>query len=317
MEYRQAAISTRGLTKKFGDFTAVDGVEVDVYYGEIFGFLGPNGSGKTTTIRMLLGLLEPTSGSVQVLGLPINGATEKIRPRIGYMSQRFSLYNDLTVQQNLNFYGAAYGLQGKLLLDRIREALQMAGLEGRENVKTKELSGGWRQRLALSAAILHKPEVLFLDEPTAGVDPISRRAFWDLLYHLVSEKVTVFVTTHYMDEAEHCQRLAFIQRGKIIAYGSPAQIKHTMMKGQVLEIQSPDTVGSVKVLRAAQISGKIPFKEIELYGSLIHVVAENIMQYQNDIIEELLHAGITPGSMSIIEPSLEDVFIACMKKKAE
>jgi ABC-2 type transport system ATP-binding protein len=310
---RIATITARGLIKKFGDFTAVDEVDFDVYSGEIFGFLGPNGSGKTTTIRMTLGLLQPTQGSVEVLGLKVNGETEKIRPRVGYMSQRFSLYNDLTVQQNLEFYGAAYGLDDSLLQERIQDALEMAGLEGRENAKTKDLSGGWRQRLALSAAILHHPEVLFLDEPTAGVDPISRRAFWDLLYKLVAESITVFVTTHYMDEAEHCHRLAFIQRGKIIAYGSPAEIKREMMKGQVLEIAPSDAAKSVKVLQAAQQSGVIPLEEVELYGSLVHVVAPDIQKCQDAIAEELRSADIDPGEMAIIEPSLEDVFIACMK----
>jgi ABC-2 type transport system ATP-binding protein len=219
------AISARGLTKRFDDFTAVDKVEFDVHPGEIFGFLGPNGSGKTTTIRMTLGLMRPSQGSIEVLGMPVDGDTTEIRPRVGYMSQRFSLYNDLTVLQNLQFYGKAYGLSNSALDSRIQEALEMSGLVGRERTKTRDLSGGWRQRLSLSAAILHRPEILFLDEPTAGVDPISRRVFWDLLYRQVASGVTVFVTTHYMDEAEHCHRLAFIQRGKLIAYGSPEEIK--------------------------------------------------------------------------------------------
>jgi ABC-2 type transport system ATP-binding protein len=196
MNAKAPAIVAHGLTKRFGSFTAVDGVDFQVRRGEILGFLGPNGSGKTTTIRMLLGLMKPTAGSVSVLGMAVDGDTRNIRPHVGYMAQRFSLYNDLTVLQNLNFYGAAYGLAGAALRTRIGEALALAGLEGREGSKTKELSGGWRQRLALSAAILHRPEVLFLDEPTAGVDPLSRRAFWDLLYQLVAEGVTVFVTTH-------------------------------------------------------------------------------------------------------------------------
>jgi ABC-2 type transport system ATP-binding protein len=308
------AITALGLTKHFGDFTAVDRVEFEVQRGEIFGFLGPNGSGKTTTIRMMLGLLKPTQGSVEVLQMDVSTDTAKIRPRVGYMSQRFSLYNDLTVIQNLNFYGAAYGLRDSLLQERIRDALTMAGLEGREKAKTKDLSGGWRQRLALSAAILHRPEILFLDEPTAGVDPISRRAFWDLLYKLVAEGITVFVTTHYMDEAEHCHRLAFIQRGKIIAYGSPAQIKQDMMKGKVIEIEPSDVVKAIKVLRAAQKSGKLPLEEVELYGSLVHVVAPEISKYQDAIATELRNAEINPGEMAVIEPSLEDVFIACMKQ---
>jgi ABC-2 type transport system ATP-binding protein len=309
----QPAIIANSLTKRFGDFTAVDGINFEVHHGEIFGFLGPNGSGKTTTIRMTLGLMKPTSGEVDVLGMKVDGDTTKIRPRVGYMSQRFSLYNDLTVLQNLNFYGGAYGLKNSELQERIQNALAMAGLEGREHAKTKDLSGGWRQRLALSAAILHRPEVLFLDEPTAGVDPVSRRAFWGLLYKLIAEGITVFVTTHYMDEAEHCHRLAFIQRGKIIAYGSPAEIKSEMMRGQVLEIAPSDAVEAVKVLRAAQESGSLPIEEVELYGSLVHVVMPDMKKYQRTIERELRQAGIRSEHADIIEPSLEDVFISAMK----
>jgi ABC-2 type transport system ATP-binding protein len=303
----QPAIIANSLTKRFGDFTAVDGINFEVHHGEIFGFLGPNGSGKTTTIRMTLGLMKPTSGEVDVLGMKVDGDTTKIRPRVGYMSQRFSLYNDLTVLQNLNFYGGAYGLKNSELQERIQNALAMAGLEGREHAKTKDLSGGWRQRLALSAAILHRPEVLFLDEPTAGVDPVSR------LYKLIAEGITVFVTTHYMDEAEHCHRLAFIQRGKIIAYGSPAEIKSEMMRGQVLEIAPSDAVEAVKVLRAAQESGSLPIEEVELYGSLVHVVMPDMKKYQRTIERELRQAGIRSEHADIIEPSLEDVFISAMK----
>ncbi|MBN1304616.1 MAG: ABC transporter ATP-binding protein [Anaerolineales bacterium] len=322
MDKRPPAITANQLTKRFGNFTAVNQVGFTVKTGEIFGFLGPNGSGKTTTIRMTLGLLKPSSGSVEVLGIRVDGNAARMRPRIGYMSQRFSLYNDLTVMQNLHFYGAAYGLRNTLLEERIEEALVMAGLEGRGKNKTRDLSGGWRQRLALSAAILHRPEILFLDEPTSGVDPISRRAFWDLLYHLVStpvmnadkkHTVTVFVTTHYMDEAEHCHRLAFIQHGNIIAQGSPAQIKSEVMRGQVLEIAPSNAVQAVKVLRDARESGKLPVDEIELYGSLVHVVAPEIKSHEKTIRESLKNAGIDPGQLSIIDPSLEDVFIACMK----
>ncbi len=313
MNDTQPAIIANSLTKRFGDFTAVDGINFEVHHGEIFGFLGPNGSGKTTTIRMTLGLMKPTSGEVDVLGMKVDGDTGKIRPRVGYMSQRFSLYNDLTVLQNLNFYGGAYGLKNSELQERIQNALAMAGLEGREHAKTKDLSGGWRQRLALSAAILHRPEVLFLDEPTAGVDPVSRRAFWDLLYKLIAEGITVFVTTHYMDEAEHCHRLAFIQRGKIIAYGSPAEIKSEMMRGQVLEIAPSDAVEAVKVLRAAQESGALPIEEVELYGSLVHIVAPDMKKQQRAIERELRQAGIRTDHADIIEPSLEDVFISAMK----
>jgi ABC-2 type transport system ATP-binding protein len=307
------AISARGLTKRFDDFTAVDQIDFDVHRGEIFGFLGPNGSGKTTTIRMMLGLMRPSQGSVQVLGLPVDGDSTEIHPRVGYMSQRFSLYNDLTVLQNLQFYGKAYGLNNSELNARIQGALEMSGLVGRERTKTRDLSGGWRQRLALNAAILHRPEILFLDEPTAGVDPISRRDFWDLLYHQVAGGVTVFVTTHYMDEAEHCHRLAFIQRGKIIAYGSPQEIKLEKMVGQVLEIEPSDAIHTIQILRAAQGSGKLPVDEIELYGSLVHVVAPEVLTHQHAIENQLRQAGINPGTMAVIEPSLEDVFIACMK----
>ncbi|HSA99438.1 MAG TPA: ABC transporter ATP-binding protein, partial [Anaerolineales bacterium] len=246
--------------------------------------------------------------------MKVDGDTSKIRPRVGYMSQRFSLYNDLTVLQNLNFYGAAYGLANSGLQTRIREALAMAGLEGRENAKTKDLSGGWRQRLALSAAILHRPEVLVLDEPTAGVDPLSRRAFWDLLYQLITEGITVFVTTHYMDEAEHCHRLAFIQHGDIIAYGTSEEIKAQVMRGEVLELEPSDAPKAMQVLRAAQADRTIPIEEVELYGALVHVVAPNIRKHQRAIEHELHRAGVRAGHISIIEPSLEDVFISAMKK---
>ena len=307
------AISAHKLTKRFDDFTAVDQVDFDVHAGEIFGFLGPNGSGKTTTIRMMLGLMRPSQGSIEVLGMPVDGGTTAIRPRVGYMSQRFSLYNDLTVLQNLQFFGKAYGLSNSALDSRIQDALEMSGLVGRERSKTRDLSGGWRQRLALSAAILHRPEILFLDEPTAGVDPISRRDFWDLLYRQVARGVTVFVTTHYMDEAEHCHRLAFIQRGKIIAYGSPQEIKLEKMVGQVLEIEPSDAIQAIQILRTAQGSGELPVDEIELYGSLVHVVAPEVQALQPEIEAQLQQAGIDPGSMAVIEPSLEDVFIACMR----
>jgi ABC-2 type transport system ATP-binding protein len=313
MNNEKLAIAVSDLTKKFDDFTAVNGINFEVFQGEIFGFLGPNGSGKTTTIRMMLGLLESTSGAVEVMGTRVKRGTREISSRVGYMSQRFSLYNDLTVIQNLEFYGKAYGLKNELMKERIAEALEMSGLVGRENNQTKALSGGWRQRLALSAAILHKPEVLFLDEPTAGVDPVSRRAFWDLLYRLVSEGITVFVTTHYMDEAEHCQRLAFIQQGNIIAYGSPDEIKREKMLGQVLEIAPSNAVKAVKVLREAQQSGELLLEEVELYGALVHIIARDIHQYQDAIVHMLSEADILVEHMEIIDPSLEDVFIACMR----
>ncbi len=231
MDRDKPAVIAKNLTKDFGGFRAVDGINFEVRRGEIFGFLGPNGSGKTTTIRMMLGLVKPTAGYVEMLGVRVTDLPRQIRRRVGYMSQRFSLYNDLTVIQNLEFYGKAYGLSDRDFSARVQTVLRQAGLEGRGDVQTKTLAGGWRQRLALGAAILHQPEIIFLDEPTAGVDPVSRRAFWDLLYRLVAEGITVFVTTHYMDEAEHCHRLAFIQRGQLIAAGSPATIKAELDAG--------------------------------------------------------------------------------------
>jgi ABC-2 type transport system ATP-binding protein len=309
----EVAIDAHGLVKRFGNFTAVAGLDFEVYRGEIFGFLGPKGSGKTTTIRMLLGLLPPTEGRIEVLGVQVTQQPHKIRPHIGYMSQRFSLYNDLTVMQNLRFYGKAYGLANDVLITRIREAISRAGLEGHEDARTKDLAGGWRQRLALGAAILHRPQIVFLDEPTAGVDPVSRRAFWDLLYSLVGEGVTVFVTTHYMDEAEHCHRLAFIQRGELIAYGSPMEIKQKMMTGQVLEIAPSDTVRAVKALRAARQSGELAIQDVALYGSLVHVVAPEVEKLEAAIRGQLKKANIEVEQVEIIEPSLEDVFVACMR----
>src|SRR5512139_1949185 len=209
------AIETDNLSKRFGNFRAVDGVTFSVRRGSIFGFLGPNGAGKTTTMRILLGLLAPSSGQAQVLGYDVAHRPRAVKKRIGYMSQRFSLYDDLTVGENLRFYGRTYGLDNHRLNERVRFVLDMAGLVGRDRLRARELSGGWRQRLALGTAILHEPELVFLDEPTAGVDPVSRRSFWDLLYRLARGGTTIFVTTHYMDEAEQCHRLAFIYQGRI------------------------------------------------------------------------------------------------------
>ena len=309
---QKPAIRATGLMKQFGDFTAVAGIDFEVRRGEIFGLLGPNGSGKTTTIRMMLGLMKPTQGSVEVLGEQVSQSPEKIRPRLGYMSQKFSLYNDLTVLENLRFYGRAYGLDRPTLQERIPDVLALAGLEQIGNVRTRDLSGGWRQRLALSATILHNPELLFLDEPTAGVDPVSRRAFWSLLYALSGIGITMFVTTHYMDEAERCHRLAFIQRGRLIASGTPGEIKRDVMKGQVLEITLDDASLGVKVLRSAREERRLPVGEIALYGSMIHVVAPEVGKLRESIDSLLRAEGVTPGRMVVIEPSLEDVFIASM-----
>lgn len=312
----QITIQTDGLSKDFGNFTAVDHVSFEIRGGEIFGFLGPNGSGKTTTIRMMLGLLTPTAGDIEVLGLPIPGQIQKALPRIGYMSQQFSLYNDLTVLQNLNFYGRAYGIETALAHKKIRDAISLSGLDGYENTRTSDLSGGWRQRLALSAAILHKPEVLFLDEPTAGVDPVSRRAFWDLLYQLVAEGITVFITTHYMDEAEHCHRLAFIQRGHIIAQGTPASIKEDSMGLSVLEIETNQPEQFIKVLEERKSEHDLASLKAELYGSTIHVFTPDPKIHIQHLRSLARAAGIKLSSIEQIDPSLEDVFIACMQTRS-
>jgi len=309
----QTIISVRGLTKKFGDFTAVDGVSFDVNQAEIFGFLGPNGSGKTTTIRMMLGLLQPTEGQVELLGIDIGREARKIRNRIGYMSQRFSLYNDLTVLQNLQFYGAAYSLTRSLIQKRIGDALEMSGLVGKTHVKTRDLSGGWRQRLALAVAILHRPEVIFLDEPTSGVDPVSRRAFWDLLYQLVKENITIFVTTHYMDEAEHCQRLAFILDGHIIAYGSPAEIKARTFQNNILEIAPKHPKKLINALQKEAQTGNLPIDAVELYGAFVHVFSDD-SKIEKKVMRFLKKEKITFDQMTMIEPSLEDVFIESVRK---
>jgi ABC-2 type transport system ATP-binding protein len=299
------AVEVDNLTKRFDGFTAVDGVSFSVRAGEIFGFLGPNGAGKTTTIRMLLGLLRPTSGSATVMGYDIERESAEIRKRTGYMSQRFSLYDDLRVMENLNFYGRTYGVKGRDLVQRKQFVLEMAGLQGRERALTRNLSGGWKQRLALGAAILHQPHILFLDEPTAGVDPVSRREFWDLLYHLAEERTTIFVTTHYMDEAEHCHRLAFIHRGRIVTEGTPEEIKQEQMRGQVLEIDCDKPETALRALRTLAC-----FDEVALYGSRVHAVAADATALKPLVARTLSDQGVVLHSLAVIPPSLEDVFIA-------
>lgn len=299
------AIVVEQLTKRFGSFVAVNGISFAVREGEIFGFLGPNGSGKTTTIRMLLGLLRPSSGRALVLGYDVVREASKIRRQAGYMSQRFSLYDDLTVEENLNFYGGTYGLQGSRLRERKRFVLEMAGLVGRERELTRHLAGGWKQRLALGAAILHQPRILFLDEPTAGVDPLSRRQFWELLYQLAEEGTTIFVTTHYMDEAEHCHRLAFMHRGNLIAQGAPAEIKTQQMRVQVMEIECTPSDVALSILRNLN-----SFDEVALYGARIHVIAPEIAQKEAVIRQALSQASVHIAEMRLIPPSLEDVFIS-------
>lgn len=299
------AIVADELTKRFGDFTAVAGVSFRVARGQIFGFLGPNGAGKTTTIRMLLGVLAPTSGRASVLGYDVARQAHTLRQHIGYMSQKFSLYNDLTVVENLDFYAGVYGVRGAQRAQRKADILRMAGLHGREQEITRHLSGGWKQRLALGAALIHEPEMLFLDEPTAGVDPLSRRSFWDLLYDLAAAGTTILVTTHYMDEAENCQQLAFIQQGRLTALGTPQTIKVSEMRGQVLEVASDRPDVALATLRDTGL-----FDEVALYGSLLHVVTNDADAHAAVITEVLAAAGVQDVVVARITPSLEDVFIA-------
>ena len=306
-------IEVDNLTKRFGDFTAVDHVSFRVKRGEVYGWLGPNGAGKTTTIRMLLGLLKITEGSARVLGYDPNTETKKMQARVGYMSQIFTLYNDLTARENIRFYGLAYGLSRRELNRRQAEILEMAGLEGREESLTANLSGGWKQRLALGCAIVHKPEVVFLDEPTAGVDPVSRRDFWGLIYAMAKKGVTVMVTTHYMDEAELCQRVGFLSQGRLVALDSPAQLKKTEMRGSVLEISTPSPDQAMNVLKEAQESGRLPFDEVALYGAQIHAVVPDAEALKQPITDLLRSQGIRVTAIEWIAPPLEDVFISAVK----
>jgi ABC-2 type transport system ATP-binding protein len=299
-----AAVDIRQLTRRFGAFTAVDSISLQVQEGEIFGFLGANGAGKSTTIRMLCGLLAPTSGTAIVQGVDVAADPEGVKRRIGYMSQRFSLYEDLTVRQNLRFFGGVYGLRGAAYTAREAWAVEMAGLTGKEDLLTGSLPGGWKQRLALACAVLHQPRIVFLDEPTSGVDPLSRRRFWRLIDDMASQGVTVFVTTHYLDEAEYCQRLALIHAGKLAALGTVDELKRVFAGRAVLEVTAP-RVGDALEALAAQ-----PWVlETSVFGTRVHaVVAEAAVDAQR--VRALLEsAGNTPVSVERIVPSLEDVFI--------
>jgi ABC-2 type transport system ATP-binding protein len=306
------AIEVHDLTKRFGDFTAVDRVNFRVGRGEVYGWLGPNGAGKTTTIRMLLGLLKITEGSARVLGYDPTTQAKALHARVGYMSQLFTLYNDLTAYENIRFYGQAYGLSRSELARRQAEIIEMAGLQGRENELTANLSGGWKQRLALGCAIVHRPQVVFLDEPTAGVDPISRREFWGLIYAMAKKGVTVMVTTHYMDEAELCQRVGFISRGKLVALDTPGQLKQTQMRGHVLEIDCEDSEAAMRVLLAAKEGGGLPLDEVALYGAQIHAVVPDAESFKQPVWDLLLGEGIRVNTVVWIAPTLEDVFISAV-----
>jgi ABC-2 type transport system ATP-binding protein len=305
------AIEVQHLTRRFGDFVAVDDVSFEVRAGEIFGFLGSNGAGKSTTIRMLCGLLQPTSGSATVGGIDVIGDPESVKRRIGYMSQRFSLYEALTVDQNIAFFGGVYGLTGERLAARRDFVLDMAGLRGRERELTRALAGGWRQRLALGCAILHEPPIVFLDEPTGGVDPLSRRRFWRLIEDLADSGVAVLVTTHYLDEAEHCQRIAIIQAGRLAAHGSVDELKAIFKSRPILEVRAPDAVRAMRTLEAMP-----EVEKTSIFGTAVHAVLRSNAITPEAISARVEAEGITVVSCSIVAPSLEDVFLDVAERAA-
>jgi ABC-2 type transport system ATP-binding protein len=302
------AVSVQNLEKKFGDFTAVNRINFEVKRGEIFGFLGPNGAGKSTTIRMLCGILTPTSGTGHVGGYDINRQQELIKENIGYMSQKFSLYEDLTVEENIDFYSGIYKVPQKYRKERLMQIIQMAGIEEFRSNLTGTLSGGWKQRLALGCAIIHEPKIIFLDEPTSGVDPIARNNFWNLIKEMANRGVTVFVTTHYMDEAENCDRLALIYKGAIIAMGKPSDLKTQCMKEDVLKISLPEPEDWIESLE------KLEFvKEVALFGVALHAIVKDGLQATPVITEIFSAAGIKDYSIEKIQPSLEDVFVSLIE----
>jgi len=298
------AVAVEELSKRFGEFTAVDRVSFEVRSGEIFGFLGPNGAGKTTTIKMLTGLLLPTAGRGTVAGHDIMTGTEAIKRNIGYMSQLFSLYADLTVDENIGFFAGLYGVARARRAERREWVLEMAGLTGHRARLTAELPLGWKQRLALGCAVLHEPPLLFLDEPTSGVDPISRRRFWDLIYDLAERGTTVFVSTHYMEEAEYCHRLALMNRGRLIALDTPGRLRASMVE-PILEVRTSDGPRAVEAL-----AGDPAVLDTGLFGRNVHAVVRDLVAARSVIPERLAAHGVTLQSLEPIAPSLEDVFVA-------
>ena len=305
----QPAVVTEGLTKRFGKFTAVDHVDLVVNAGELYGFLGPNGAGKSTTLRMLCGILEPTEGTGRVLGFDLRAEPERIKAAIGYMSQRFSLYDDLTAEENVTFYATVYGVPTRERRERIGRMVQLADLVGREDVLAARLSGGYRQRLALACALVHAPRLVFLDEPTAGVDPVSRRTFWELIRRLADGGVTVVVTTHYMDEAEHCDRLGFIYQGRLIAQGSPVSIKGETFRKPVFQVETSDPRRAMDVLTDWPDA-----EEVVRYGSALRVVAAREDLTPEAIRAELRSAGLDASAVQVA-PSVEDLFISFVDRE--
>jgi ABC-2 type transport system ATP-binding protein len=305
------AIEVRDLSKRFGAFVAVNAVSFDVRAGEIFGFLGSNGAGKSTSIRMLCGLLKPTSGTALVGGLDVGRDPEGVKRRIGYMSQRFSLYENLTVDENIRFFGGVYGLDRDRLAARREFVLEMAGLRGRESTLTRTLSGGWRQRLALGCAILHEPPIVFLDEPTGGVDPLSRRRFWRLIDGLSQAGVAVLVTTHYLDEAEHCHRIAIIQAGTLAALGTVAELKQTFAGRPIVEVHATPPVDAMNALDAMP-----DVEKTSIFGTAVHAVLRTPQADPAGIAARLRAAGLDVSACGLVEPSLEDVFLDVAERKA-
>jgi len=300
-----SSVVIEDLVKRFGDFVAVNHISLETHKGEIFGFLGPNGAGKSTTIRMLCGLLTPTSGRAIVAGYDVAREPESVRQNIGYMSQKFSLYNDLKVIENLRLFAGLYNVPSDKLTERIDWALEMANLKGQENLIVGNLPGGWKQRLALGCAVLHRPPIIFLDEPTSGVDPISRRQFWDLIHKMAHKGVTVFVTTHYMEEAEYCNRLALIFRGKMVALGTPSELKQKSMRGELLLVECDPLGPAVEALQSAPM-----ITDAAVFGNALHLVVGQAEAAIPEVKEYLADHGVTVLRVEKIRPSLEDVFVS-------
>lgn len=310
VEAIEYAVTVKNLEKRFGSFQAVNKVSFQVKRGEIFGFLGPNGAGKSTTIRMLCGIIVPTAGKATVISFDVFKESEQIKAHIGYMSQKFSLYEDLTVEENIDFYSGIYQIPADQKTERKEWVIKMAGLDEHRNSLTSVLAGGWRQRLALGCALLHKPPVIFLDEPTSGVDPISRRSFWDLIYQLASEGVTIFVTTHYMDEAEYCDRLAMIYRGELVAIGTPDELKQRYMSDDILNLECPNPFAMLQAIK-----GIPEVKEAALFGRGLHLAVADAQAAVPAIVAALKARKAEYTKLEKIRPSLEDVFVSIIEAR--
>ena len=303
------AVVAQGLTKRFGGFTAVDHLDLRIARGEVMGFIGPNGAGKSTTIRMFCGLVLPTEGSASVAGFDVGGEPQQVREHIGYMSQKFSLYGDLTVRENLRFFGGIYHVPRQEMPERVDYAVTMAGLKGQEDVLVATLAGGWKQRLALGCAILHRPPVLFLDEPTSGVEPEARRRFWDLIHELAAGGVTILVSTHYMDEAEYCNRIALIDRGKLVAIGSPGELRSRGLGGTLYEVECTPLGAALEALHDAPA-----VVDAAIFGDKLHVVLRPDGMSAQALTAMLRTRGLQSGAAREVLPSLEDVFVRLVSR---